>query len=459
MTRAKSESDRVMPGPDQVDLASHDDDSARESPRRRAGPQLKKGPWTPAEDAILEAYVKKHGVQNWNVVQKDTGLLRCGKSCRLRWANHLRPDLKKGTFTKEEENLIIKLHSKMGNKWARMAARLPGRTDNEIKNYWNTRIKKCQRTSTPIYPAEICLQASNEDQHESADFSFSEKLANDLLHGNGLYDPSSTWGDFIDDQEALSYAPQLPDVSFSNLPGLYFESTNHGFVDQVNQAEVLKESEISFPWLNVAINGTFDGSHAFSNGNFSTSRPMTGPWKMELPSFQFAGSDPNNWSAYSRTCAAQGANFADPCMRSSAAMASAKFEHMCMIPGNSGQLEEPLPEAHAVSSAENQQLSVGSSSASTGSPCDAMVETSELHFLERDPNLYALVNSCSPASPLCQASPDELPCSDFSSAASPVFVSDEPTILQYEKGFLLPHPEDSGADAFSHWNAMPPIFQ
>ncbi|KAE8810840.1 Transcription factor GAMYB [Hordeum vulgare] len=459
MTRAKSESDQEMPALDQADLASRDDDSARVSPRRRPGPQLKKGPWTPAEDAVLEAYVKKHGVQNWNVVQKDTGLLRCGKSCRLRWANHLRPDLKKGTFTKEEENLIIKLHSKMGNKWARMAARLPGRTDNEIKNYWNTRRKKCQRTSTPIYPADICLQASNEDQHESADFSFSEKLANDLLHGNGLYDPSSTWGGFIDDQEALSYAPQLPDVSFSNLPALYFESKNYGFMDQVNQAEVLKESEISFPLLNAAINGTFDGSHAFSNGNFSTSRPITGPWKIELPSFQYAGSDPNNWSTYPRTCAAQGANFADPCMHSSAAMASAKFEHMCVVPRNSGQFEEPLPEAHAVSSAENQQLSVGSSSASTGSPCDAMVETSELHLLEQDPNLNALVNSCFSAPPLCQASPDELQCSDFSSAASPVFGSDEPTVPQYEIGYLLPHPEDSRTDAFSHWSAMPSVFQ
>ncbi|CAI0474022.1 unnamed protein product [Linum tenue] len=67
-------------------------------------------------------YVKKHGEGNWNAVQKHSGLSRCGKSCRLRWANHLRPNLKKGAFTQEEEQIIIELHSKMGNKWARVAA-------------------------------------------------------------------------------------------------------------------------------------------------------------------------------------------------------------------------------------------------------------------------------------------------------------------------------------------------
>lgn len=83
---------------------------------------LKKGPWTSTEDAILVDYVKRHGEGNWNAVQKHSGLSRCGKSCRLRWANHLRPDLKKGAFTVEEENRILELHAKMGNKWARMAA-------------------------------------------------------------------------------------------------------------------------------------------------------------------------------------------------------------------------------------------------------------------------------------------------------------------------------------------------
>ncbi|CAA0396627.1 unnamed protein product [Arabidopsis thaliana] len=118
------------------------------------GVVLKKGPWTVAEDETLAAYVREYGEGNWNSVQKKTWLARCGKSCRLRWANHLRPNLRKGSFTPEEERLIIQLHSQLGNKWARMAAQLPGRTDNEIKNYWNTRLKRFQRQGLPLYPPE-----------------------------------------------------------------------------------------------------------------------------------------------------------------------------------------------------------------------------------------------------------------------------------------------------------------
>ncbi|KAJ4964411.1 hypothetical protein NE237_024350 [Protea cynaroides] len=101
-----------------------------------------KGAWTKEEDQRLINYIRVHGEGCWRSLPKAAGLLRCGKSCRLRWINYLRPDLKRGNFTEEEDELIIKLHSLLGNKWSLIAGRLTGRTDNEIKNYWNTHIKR-----------------------------------------------------------------------------------------------------------------------------------------------------------------------------------------------------------------------------------------------------------------------------------------------------------------------------
>ncbi|KAG5068135.1 hypothetical protein JHK85_000512 [Glycine max] len=92
---------------------------------------LKKGPWTPEEDKKLVAYVEKHDHGNWHSVPAKAGLQRCGKSCRLRWINYLKPDIKRGNFSMEEDRTIIQLHALLGNK-----------TDNEIKNYWNTNVKK-----------------------------------------------------------------------------------------------------------------------------------------------------------------------------------------------------------------------------------------------------------------------------------------------------------------------------
>ncbi|KAM0846157.1 hypothetical protein ACQ4PT_055862 [Festuca glaucescens] len=114
--------------------------SAEAEQEEEAG--LRRGPWTVDEDLTLINYIAKHGEGRWNALARAAGLRRTGKSCRLRWLNYLRPDVKRGNFTADEQLLILDLHSRWGNRWSKIAQHLPGRTDNEIKNYWRTRVQK-----------------------------------------------------------------------------------------------------------------------------------------------------------------------------------------------------------------------------------------------------------------------------------------------------------------------------
>ncbi|XP_044980627.1 myb-related protein Hv33 [Hordeum vulgare subsp. vulgare] len=130
-------------------------------------PKVRKGLWSPEEDEKLYNHIIRHGVGCWSSVPRLAALNRCGKSCRLRWINYLRPDLKRGCFSQQEEDHIVALHQILGNRWSQIASHLPGRTDNEIKNFWNSCIKKKLRqqgidpaTHKPMASADTATAAA-----------------------------------------------------------------------------------------------------------------------------------------------------------------------------------------------------------------------------------------------------------------------------------------------------------
>lgn len=128
---------------------------------------VKKGPWSPEEDTKLKEFIEKHGTGgNWIALPHKAGLKRCGKSCRLRWLNYLRPNIKHGEFSPDEDRIICTLFANIGSRWSIIAAQLPGRTDNDIKNYWNTKLKKKLLGFTPSKRKQLQLQQQQQHQQQ-----------------------------------------------------------------------------------------------------------------------------------------------------------------------------------------------------------------------------------------------------------------------------------------------------
>ncbi|KAJ9170147.1 hypothetical protein P3X46_018275 [Hevea brasiliensis] len=175
---------------------------------------LKKGAWSPEEDDKLKAYIMKYGHWNWRELPKFAGLSRCGKSCRLRWMNYLRPGVKYGNYSKEEGALIMKLHKQLGNKWSKIAAELPGRTDNEIKNYWHTHLKK--RTKESQSATRLKEKCSMEQSSEIAKCEVNSK-------NEDLKDESSVPNNPL--HPILESSPLSPEPSSNELSYLTSDSS------------------------------------------------------------------------------------------------------------------------------------------------------------------------------------------------------------------------------------------
>nr|GMD62112.1 transcription factor DUO1 [Ipomoea batatas] len=184
--------------------------------------EMKKGPWKVEEDEVLLNHVKKYGPRDWSSIQSKGLLQRSGKSCRLRWVNKLRPNLKNGVkFSAEEERIVIDLQAEFGNKWARIATYLPGRTDNDVKNFWSSRRKRLARI---LHNNNHSAASSSHSNMSPEKNSVAVEDAPAFHHASSL--EAQKLSSMDDEQEAMLLSKPQSCSSSSNVVGKSEEACN-----------------------------------------------------------------------------------------------------------------------------------------------------------------------------------------------------------------------------------------